>query len=100
VVVPQPTASLLYTFKDAAQKPVMAALAMRWNGEWVPGSVVGRLKMARTDTGALRVALLPAGSYELWGIRSQMQPTVAPPPREPVHVGLSSGEQAVEIIVP
>lgn len=100
VVVPQPAASLLYTFKDAQQKQVMAMVAMRWNGEWVPGSVVSRLKISRTDTGALRMALLPAGSYELWGIRPGLQPVLAPPPREPVRVGLSSGEQSVEIAVP
>jgi hypothetical protein len=100
VVVPQPAASLLFTFKDAEQKPVTAILAMRWNGEWVPGSVVGRLRISRTDVGALRMALLPAGSYELWGIRPGPQPVLVPPPREPVHVGLSSGEQTVEIVVP
>ncbi|HEV7487149.1 MAG TPA: hypothetical protein VGQ65_15835 [Thermoanaerobaculia bacterium] len=99
VVVPQPVGSLVVTYKDPEQKTAGAALAMRWNGEWVPGSVVGRLRMSRVDGGALRVALLPAGSYELWGFRGP-QPLLAPPPREPVHVGLSSGEQSVEIIVP
>ena len=99
VVVPQPAASLLLTFKDALQKTVGAGVAMRWNGEWVPGSVVGRLKFSRADAGGLRVALLPTGSYELWGFRGP-QPPFVPPPREPVHVGLSSGEQAVEITVP
>jgi hypothetical protein len=99
VVVPQPAASLVLTFKDAQQKTAGAFVAMRWNGEWVPGSVVGRLKFSRADAGGLRVALLPAGSYELWGFRGS-QPPFAPPPREPVHVGLSSGEQSVEIIVP
>src|SRR3954454_621520 len=100
VIVPQPVASLLFTFKDAQQKVVPAEVAMRWNGEWVPGSVMGRLKFARADAGALRLALLPAGSYELWGVRPGLQPTFVPPAREPVHVGLSSGEQSVEIAVP
>jgi hypothetical protein len=99
VVVPQPAASLVLTFKDAEQKTVGAFVAMRWNGEWVPGSVVGRLKLSRADGGGLRVALLPAGSYELWGFRGP-QPPFAPPPREPLHVGLSSAEQTVEITVP
>ncbi|HEV7426751.1 MAG TPA: hypothetical protein VGQ46_10315 [Thermoanaerobaculia bacterium] len=99
VFVPQPAASLLLTFKDAEQKTVGAGVAMRWNSEWLPGFVVGRLKMARADAGALRIALLPAGSYELWGFRGP-QTLVAPPPREAVHVGLSSGEQAVEVTVP
>jgi len=99
VVVPQPAASLVVTFKDSELKSVGAGLAMRWNGEWVPGSVVMRLKKTRADAGGLRVSLLPAGSYELWGFRGP-QPLFAPPPREPVHVGLSSGEQAVDITVP
>ena len=99
VVVPQPAASLVVTFKDAEQKPVGAGVAMRWNGEWVPGSVIGRLKLSRADAGGLRASLLPAGSYELWGFRGP-QPLFAPPPREPVHLSLSSGEQTVEIIVP
>jgi ABC-type amino acid transport substrate-binding protein len=99
VVVPQPAASLVLTFKDAQQKTAGAFVAMRWNGEWVPGSVVGRLKFSRADGGGLRVSLLPAGSYELWGFRGA-EPLFGPPPREPVHVGLSSGEQAVEIAVP
>jgi hypothetical protein len=99
VVVPQPAASLVVTFKDAEQKRVGAGMAMRWNGEWVPGSVVGRLKLSRADAGGLRMSLLPAGSYELWGFRGP-QPLFGPPPREPVHVGLSSGEQTVDITVP
>lgn len=99
IVVPQPAASLVMKFQDAEKKPVMAGAAMRWNGEWLPGSVVSRLHIARIDAGSLRFALLPAGSYEVWGVRGG-QPAFTPPPREPVRVGLSSGEQTVEITLP
>jgi hypothetical protein len=99
IVVPQPLASLVVNFVDAENKPVMARAAMRWNGEWLPGSVVMRLHVERTGAGSLRFLGLPAGSYEIWGTRG-FQQAFAPPPVEPVRVGLGVGEQAVEVVVP
>ncbi len=98
MVVPQPVGSLVMNFQDSDRKPVLAGAAIRWNGEWLPASVVGRLNITRLDPGSLRFALLPSGSYELWGMHAG-RPALAPPPREPVHVGLSGGEQTVEITV-
>jgi hypothetical protein len=80
-------------------------MLMRFNGEWVPYSVVARLRATRSGPGQTRIDLLPAGAYELWGVRKSgsaftPSPTFAPPAREPVRVGLSGGEQSVEIVVP
>ena len=52
--------------------------------------------LTRAGAGSLRFALLPAGSYEIWGVPGD-QPPFAPPPSEPVRVGLSAGEQTIEI---
>jgi hypothetical protein len=99
VVVPQPAASLVINFVDGEKKPVTAAAAMRWNGEWLPGSVVSTLNRQRIGNGSLRYPLLPAGSYEVWGFRGTRRP-LNPPTRDPVRIGLSTGEQTVEITVP
>jgi hypothetical protein len=99
VVVPQPAASLVINFVDGEKKPVMASAAMRWNGEWLPGSVVLTLNNQRIGDGSFRYPLLPAGSYEVWGFRGSRRP-LNPPARDPVRIGLSSGEQTVEITLP
>jgi hypothetical protein len=99
VVVPQPAASLVMNFVDGEKKSVRAAAAMRWNGEWLPGSVVSTLKSQRIGNGSLRYPLLPAGSYEVWGFRGARRP-LNPPARDPVRIGLSSGEQTVEVTLP
>lgn len=99
VVVPFPTASLTVNMVGPDQKPVPAKLLMRFNGEWVPYSVVTRLQTTFMAGPKLVLPHLPAGAYELWGVGGR-QPTFSPPPAEPVRAGLSTGEQAVEIAVP
>jgi hypothetical protein len=98
-VIPQPVASLVMKFQDTDKKPVPAGAAIRWNGEWLLPSVFPLLHTSRIDSGSLLFALLPAGSYEVWGVR-EPQEAVAPPAREPVRVGLSAGEQTIEITLP
>jgi hypothetical protein len=105
VVVPPPVGALAVSMVDGEKKPVVGPVLMRFNGEWVPYSVVARLRTTRSGPGLMRFDLLPAGAYELWGVRSSRSaltpsPTFAPPPREPVRVGLSGGPQSVEIVVP
>ena len=72
---------------------------MRFNGEWIPYSALQRLHLSRAGDHSLRFALLPAGAYEIWGVCGP-ESTFTPPPREPVRVGLSAGEQTADIIVP
>jgi hypothetical protein len=105
VVVPPPVGSLAVSIVDGEKKPLLGPMLMRFNGEWVPYSVVARLRATRSGPGLTRIDLLPAGAYELWGVRKSGSalipaPTFAPPAREPVRVGLSGGEQSVEIVVP
>jgi hypothetical protein len=50
--------------------------------------------------GFRRIDALPAGAYELWGVRVMPGGVLAPPASAPVRVGITTGEQPVEIVVP
>ena len=70
--------------------------------EWRVGAGIGRRTF---EDRANRCGRGPHGTsagriVQLWGRRPGLLPTLAPPAREPVRVGLSSGEQSVEIVVP
>jgi len=89
ITVPQPVGALTIHFVDRDGNKMQVRPAIRFNGEWLPYSLIGRL----------RFALLPAGVYEIWGVRRD-ESGLVPPPREPVRVGLSGGEQTVDVVVP
>lgn len=99
IVVPEPVASLVINYHDTEKKPRPTATAIRWNGEWLPQSVVSQLNISRAGAGSIRFALLPAGSYEVWAVPG-IEPPFGPPQSEPVRVGLTSGEQTIEVTVP
>lgn len=101
-IVPAPVGSLAVSMVDEAGNPGSGRLMMRFNGEWIPYSVIGRLATERLGSGGVRLLKLPAGAYELWAVDAQRafrEPATTPPPTEPVRVGLSGGDEAVRLVV-
>jgi len=96
--VPAPAGAITIHIKDWEGKPSFGRTEMRYNGEWVPYSAIGRMQAARLGTGSTRLTSLPAGVYELWAAPVRSMEDSAPP-RPPVRVGLSAGEQSVDITV-
>ena len=98
VVVPMPAAGLAFKIETAEHKPGIGIPAMRYNGEWIPFSVVSslRYRMAGSTGG---YPLLPSGAYELW-VKPNRPRDNSVPSWEPVRVGLDSGEQAVTLTLP
>jgi hypothetical protein len=96
VVVPAGTASLTVNVVTSDQKPARGRPEMRYNGEWLPASVLQYLGMR---AGANHYTLLPAGAYEVWAEPLRSAGEVVPS-RPPVRVGLNSGEQAVTVELP
>lgn len=99
VVVPQPAGTIQVTSQNRAGKPQPSVVLLRFNGEWIPQSVAGRLPADRSAPGIIRFTQLPAGTYELWAVKPSRDyaGTFAPPTKAPVRVGLSGGEQHVEL---
>jgi len=100
VIVPPPSGSLVAHVVDAEGKPARGGIVMTYNGEPLPASVVMRLRTVPMSDGFRRIDALPAGAYELWGVRVMPGGVLAPPASAPVRVGITTGEQPVEIVVP
>lgn len=104
VVVPAPSGALRVRTVDAQGEPFPARLLIRYNGEFVPGAIFRFVtgEMHTGPTGERVFPRLPAGTYEIWvlqgpGDERQLIGS-AGALREPVRVGLSSGEQAVTVV--
>lgn len=98
VVVPAPAGTLTVRIVDADGKPAAAEIGMRFNGETLPNSAVMRLPRpeGRGERGVVQMIQMPAGTYEVWPLGGKLfQPVGAPKP-----VGLSTGDAAVELVVP
>jgi hypothetical protein len=101
VVIPPPCCTLRIRGLSRVPMPVSAGLFLiRYNGEFVPASHVVR---ARETDGDVVLRNLPAGTYELWAIASEEDRQRLlfsnGTSRQPVRVGLSSGEQVVTLVV-
>jgi hypothetical protein len=101
VVVPAATGSLTLNIVTSDQKPARGRPEMRYNGEWVPASVLTSLSIrSGMGGGGIHYTNLPAGAYELWVEPARKVIVDAVPSREPVRVGLSGGEQTVTVELP
>ena len=104
VVVPQSSGALRVRSVNPAGTPVPARLLIRYNGEFIPSSILGSVvRRSGTDHDGRAVLLrLPAGEYEIWAVHSEEDErqliASAGTLREPVRVGLSGGEQAVTVV--
>lgn len=107
VVVPPPTSSLRVRTVDASGTPVSAPLLMRYEGEFVPGAMlrfVTKSFFGTSPAGEVIVPRLPAGAYEIWataGPRDEEQLIATNAAgRAPVRVGLSGGDESVQVTAP
>jgi hypothetical protein len=106
VIVPPPVGALRVSSVDAKGKPRPTGLLIRYNGEFVPRAILRFVtgEMGSSPTGESLLSRLPAGTYEIWSIAGQddERQLIASngTSREPVRVGLSSGEQAVTVVAP
>ena len=106
IIVPPAVGGLRVRSVDSEGKQRPAAVLIRYNGEFVPGAILRFVtgEMGTGHTGEALLPRLPAGTYELWALMSRddelrliaSNGTL----REPVRVGLSSGEQAVTVVAP
>lgn len=99
VVVPHPVGTIQVTLRNREGNPQPSVVLLRFNGEWVPQSVVGRLPSDRSAPGVVRFTQLPAGTYELWGVKPSRdyEGTFAPPAKAPVRIGFAGGHQQIEL---
>jgi hypothetical protein len=105
VVVPAPSCALRVRIVDGDGKPAPAGLLIRYNGEFVPPAI---LRFVTSESGGMGgtgetlLPRLPAGSYEVWALVSDEEELQligsAGTARQPVRVGLSSGEQVVTVV--
>ena len=106
IVVPPVVGALRVRSVDAEAKARSASLLFRYNGEFVPGAIMRFVTgdMGTGPTGEALLPRLPAGTYEIWALagRDDELKLIASGGtlREPVRVGLSSGEQAVTVVAP
>lgn len=99
VVVPHPAGAIQVTLRNREGKPEPSVVLLRFNGVWIPQSVVGRLPSDRSAPGVVRFTQLPAGTYEFWAVKPSRdyEGTFAPPAKAPVRVGLAGGQQHIEV---
>ncbi|HYI09350.1 MAG TPA: carboxypeptidase regulatory-like domain-containing protein [Thermoanaerobaculia bacterium] len=107
VVILPPSSSLRVRIVNEKGEPAQADLLIRYNGEFVPRAILrqvtGPLPGAGRD-GEVVLPRLPAGAYELWTVTAPQdeESLIAGNGtlRQPVRVGLSSGEGSVTVVAP
>lgn len=96
-VVGRPAGALRVVGVDPDGKPALGAVVLRYNGDFIPPDIV--MRRYGGPGGALGERLLdrlPAGMYEVWLSRQWTLPTQPAMAR----VGISTGEERVQITVP
>lgn len=97
-VIGRPTAALRVVARDPDGNPSSGGVVFRFNGDYIPPDMVSRRygPTSGFDAAGERVLdRLPAGMYEVWVVRSYAQPT-----QPGARVGISTGEERVQITVP
>lgn len=100
VIIPPPCCTL--RVRGLMRSP--GGVLVRYNGEFIPvtilRSITGEM-MVGNRNGEAVLPRLPAGAYEIWAIASNEDETqliaTSGSSREPLRVGLSSGEQTVTV---
>ena len=96
-VVGRPAGALRVVGVDPDGKPALGAIVLRYNGDFIPPDIVMRRYGGPSEAPGERLLdRLPAGMYEVWVSRQWTLPT------EPAmaKVGISTGEERVQITVP
>jgi hypothetical protein len=96
-IIPRPVASLALTFIDDEGNPTPAGPVVRFNGEVLPSILLNRIPIERASVGTLRLIRLPAGTYEVWGVRYASTAAVSAsdiPAATPERIGVTAGEQS------
>ncbi|HUP44010.1 MAG TPA: carboxypeptidase-like regulatory domain-containing protein [Thermoanaerobaculia bacterium] len=102
VEVPPPVGTIRVSTRDREGNHVPGIIVMRFNGEWLPYPVTGRLRTNRV-AGGIELLGMPAGAYEIWAVapgrRGEATAPHRPPAHAPARVGLAGGEVSVEVTV-
>jgi len=96
VIVGRPAGALRVVMVDADGKPATGGIVLRYNGEIIPASMIGRRYGPYTTVGERLLDRLPAGSYDVWVVTQRG----ALPPQPGARVGISTGEERVQVVVP
>jgi hypothetical protein len=105
VVIPPPCCALRILGRTPEGTPMSPNLLIRYSGEFLPPAIESQVTLPkRADRpGEVLLQGLPAGNYEIWATASDEERekllSSGGSFREPVRVGLSSGEQAVTVVV-
>jgi hypothetical protein len=102
VEVLPPTGTLQLELRDADGNDADAFVMLRYNGEWIPYPVCGRMRGARIEKGKREIYGLPAGAWEIWALAPTSVPRAIPnrvPAHAPARVGVASGVTKAEVTV-
>ncbi|MCM2317277.1 MAG: carboxypeptidase-like regulatory domain-containing protein [Thermoanaerobaculia bacterium] len=102
VEVLPPTGTLQLELQNADGKGADGFVMLRYNGEWIPYPVSGRMRGARIAEGKREFYGLPAGAWEIWALAPTNVPRSIPnrvPTHAPVRVGVASGVTKAEVTV-
>lgn len=97
-----PAGTLQLELRDTDGNAADAFILLRYNGEWIPYPVSGRMRSARTAKGKREINGLPAGAWEVWALAPSKVPGPVPnvvPSHPPVRVGIASGVTKAEVTV-
>lgn len=97
-----PTGTLQLELRDADGNGADGFVMLRYNGEWIPYPVCGRMRGARIAKGRREIYGLPAGAWEIWALAPTTVPRTIPnrvPAHAPVRAGVASGVTKVEVAV-
>jgi hypothetical protein len=95
-VVGRPAGALRIIAVDSEGKPARGAVVLRYNGDVIPLEMVMRRYGPYAPAGERVLDRLPAGSYDVWLLAQRGALPLQPNAR----VGISSGEERVQIVVP
>ncbi len=102
VEVLPPTGTLQLELRDSDGNGADGFVMLRYNGEWIPYPVCGRMRGARIAKGKRELYGLPAGAWEIWALAPTNVPRTIPnrvPAHAPVRVGVASGVTKAEVTV-